>query len=201
MLQKETSRNADASEPGNLESPDNHAVNGSGSLELCPENLKIYERHRELFDALTGEATRLRHELVANCQAFATTMKGFNVNDEEKRKVFELFSRDVHLAHREFYERLSFLRNKMVQCKLEQKEKELSEAKEKINKLCKSSVESLEKIQEDINKCQEGLGKITILRKIFELRTIVENENTLLGEVSSKIGELKNRLNKSEMGA
>ena len=72
-------------------------------------NVSLIQKHQALIGRLTKEAKSLRNELLLFAQAYAKLPAALQTQD-----TFELFMRDIHLAHEELRQRLlNILNNKM----------------------------------------------------------------------------------------
>ena len=94
-------------------------------------NALLYEKHKGLVDDLTSESRALRRELVESCKAFAEAMPE-TVTDELRKEAFDLFMRDVHIAHDEFQKRLGSLCDSQHASELERLNREKDELNNRI---------------------------------------------------------------------
>lgn len=151
-------------------------------------NALLYEKHKGLVDDLASEGRALRRELVESCKAFAEAMPE-TVTDELRKEAFDLFMRDVHIAHDEFQKRLGSLCDRRHASELERLNKEKDELNNRIANL-RIKLEKQEKDSKSLSKRLNG--DITDLRVKLEKQ---EKDNITLSKI---VDELQNKISKTE---
>lgn len=112
--------------------------------DLLPENMELFEAHKSTYDALLAESAALRQEEIRLAEAFSKLPK-----EVATPEAFELFMRDIHLAHEELNQRLVHLSQdsvereldaaKQTRCQLLREKDQLSQKMEKIWRELKAS--------------------------------------------------------------
>lgn len=148
-------------------------------MEVITGNVKLYEEHQPIVDALAQEAHHLREELLHFSEAF----KKMNLSDPDGA-LLRIFARDLHAAHQEFMSRLSFLADDAVSSKVadaaqanEEKERALKKI-DKLNAELDEKKKDLQKKEEETEKIASFKRKLNELLKAVETKTVWPNSGT-----------------------
>ena len=166
-------------------------------------NALLYEKHMGLVDDLVSEGRALRREIVESCKAFAEAMPETET-DELRKEAFDLFMRDVHIAHDEFQKRLGSLCDDQHASELERlntENKELNnriaDLRGKLTKQEKDNISLSKRLNDNISLSKrlkentaELSGKLTKQEKdnISLSKNVdkLQNKNTELKEQNAK---------------
>lgn len=156
-------------------------------------NALLYEKHKGLVDDLASEGRALRRELVESCKAFAEAMPE-TVTDEIRKEAFDLFMRDVHIAHDEFQKRLGSLCDGLHESEIERLNTEknelnnlIADLRGKLTKQEKDNISLSKRLKENTAELSGKLTKqekdnISLSKNVDKL----QNKNTELKEQNAK---------------
>ena len=129
---------------------------------LLPENMELFEAHKSTYDALLAESAALRQEEIRLAEAFSKLPK-----EVATPEAFELFMRDIHLAHEELNQRLVHLSQdsvereldaaKQTRCQLLREKDQLSQKMEKIRRELKESEKQRQAAEKTLEEIRRSL--------------------------------------------
>lgn len=129
---------------------------------LLPENMELFEAHKSTYDALLAESAALRQEEIRLAKAFSKLPK-----EVATPEAFELFMRDIHLAHEELNQRLVHLSQdsvereldaaKQTRCQLIRENDQLSQTMEKIRRELQESEKQRQAAEKTLEEIRRSL--------------------------------------------
>lgn len=150
---------------------------------LLPENLELFEAHKSTYDALLAESAALRQEELQLADAFSKLPK-----EVATPEAFELFMRDIHLAHDELNQRLVHLSQESVAHELDAAEQAQSQLYGEKDQLSHQLGKTQQELQQSRQRCEYLEGK---LKRTQEEQHQREQQRQA---AESKLAEMRRRL-------
>lgn len=150
---------------------------------LLPENLELFEAHKSTYDALLAESAALRQEELQLADAFSKLPK-----EVATPEAFELFMRDIHLAHDELNQRLVHLSQESVAHELDAAEQAQSQLYGEKDQLSHQLGKTQQELQQSRQRCESLEGKLKRTQEELDQRKQQRQA------AESKLAEMRRRL-------
>lgn len=111
--------------------------------DLLPENMELFETHKSTYDALLAESAALRQEEILLAETFSKLPKAVATPE-----VFELFMRDIHLAHEELNQRLVHLSQDSLERELNASREAQSQLRREMDHLSQKMGKARQELQQ-----------------------------------------------------